>query len=178
MDDQQIQEPEDAPGRGPRRKITRGSFLSTDGGSELSETEPLSVVLEAGEWLPSANSLTIEGGVPATVRRSFCSSSDTLLFPLSLVFSPSARTALLLRFADGEGAGLTLLLTGFFLSRSVIEVGGNGMAVRDEDEVMNCAEPVSRDENIATLRSSHGSTELAVGRDCFPPRRFLVAFSS
>lgn len=43
---------------------------------------------------------------------------------------------------------------------------------------MYWAEPASSDENIATVRSSQLSVAPAGVRDCFPPRRFLVAFSS
>jgi hypothetical protein len=86
-----------------------------------------------------------------------------------------------LRFPGGEETGLPSaeLAEAFFLSRRVMEEGGIGTAGRNEEAcAMYWAEPASRDENITTARSSQLSATPCGVKDCLPPRRFLVAFSS
>ena len=110
-------------------------------------------------------------GKPVSPRTSL--SGDTVWRPLP----PSDSGEVLISFAltFGEDIGLGSAETGFFRSRRVIEVGGMGMALRDDDGVMFRVELVSISDKMEVARSIHGSVE---PREVRPPRRFLVACSS
>jgi hypothetical protein len=147
-----VQELDVSLGRGPRRNITRGSFFGA-ATSALWEPE-----------LSKVDDTLVDGEVVSET----CSGFSSWSF---LAFTAPLTTRIVLR--EGEGAGLPLLLF-VFRSRSVIEMGVVTGVFREGGEA------VSKVDNISSVRSSQGSTELefAVLSDCLPPRRFFVAFSS
>jgi hypothetical protein len=74
----------------------------------------------------------------------------------------------------GDDGGVDTL-TGFDLSRNVMDIGGGGGARRDATTE---AAVVSSGARIARVRSIHWRVEPAAGNDGRPPLRFFVAFSS
>lgn len=110
------------PGLGPRRNITRGIFLGSRGGYDISEIElSLSLELDDSELFTS------------TEPRA-CSATRTPDLPF--MFSLPSRVAVVVDLlAVGEVAGLAPV--GFLRSRKVIDVGGSGTVLRDDDGVMS-----------------------------------------
>jgi len=96
------------------------------------------VALEADELL-SSRANTSSASPPGT----FCLSPFLDILSLPLPFA--------LRLTEGEDYGVVSALC-FFRSRKVIELGGKGMLLRDEDDVMYFLEPASRGEKIAMAR--------------------------
>jgi hypothetical protein len=141
--------------------MTRGSFFGAAIGSEF----PAKVTDWVGSGVVSAGA---SGGL-------VCGAMSGLW-----LFLPGDFASGVLRF-PGEDVGLSWiqLPCAFFLSRKVMEEGGMGAAGRkDEACAIYCSDPASRDENMRTARSSHPSVAPIGVKDCFPPRRFLVDFSS
>lgn len=136
-------------GSGPRRNITLGSFFGTLVCSGSSYVEFELRYEAAASVVPKGTSTLVSAlRAPAVLPR--------------------------LSLALGEGTVLTLF---GFRSRNPMDVGCAGVP-RDVEGPIARALDVSRDENIARVRSSHGSAVLPAVRDCLPPRRFFVAVSS